>query len=208
MTSIVPLDAIKKSLGESAREYQTQLIGSDAEAYLLARGLTNEVLDSFQIGFVSDPRRGDDLFRGMISIPFLTPTGVVAMKYRRIDDKQPRFLASGTTKRFFNSRALLAPHRIIYLCEGEVDTMTVSMLHLPVVGMPGVGTWERKFARAFRNRKVVVLADGDDDGQGKEFANRIRGDVEDADVILFEGEDVNSYLQKYSLEKLREKILG
>lgn len=84
--------------------------------------------------------------------------------------------------------------------------MTVATLGLPVIGIPGVDNWLPIFARALRNREVVVLADGDDDGQGMNFAQRIARDVDECMTVLFEGEDVNSYRMKYGLDALEEKI--
>lgn len=200
---------MKKSLAEASLDYHRQLTGSPGEEYMIEdRGIGREVLDSFQIGFVGEPHPGDDIFKGRISIPFLTKTGPVAAQYRSTGDREPRFLSRGSTARPFNVSVLLSPHRRVYICEGMVDTMTVATLGAPAVGFPGVDTWEATpvFSRAFRNRKVVVLAQGDDDGQSLKFANKILRDVEDCDVILFEGEDVNSFYMKYGHEKLREKI--
>ena len=163
-------------------------------------------MDSFRLGFVETPLTGDDMFRGMVSIPFLTKTGPVAIQYRAVVDKEPRFLSKGSTKRLFNPSVLLSPHRTVYICEGPVDTLTVSCLGLPAVGVPGVSQWSGVFARAFRNRKVVVLADGDDNGQGEQMATRILGDVEECDIILFDGEDVNSFWLKHGEKELRKKL--
>lgn len=209
MTITVPPDATKKLLAEASLDYHDQLTGSVAEEYLMKeRGLTSEVLRSFQIGWVGKANQGDDLFRGRISIPFLTKTGPVAIQYRSVGDSEKRFLNRGSMKRLYNPTVLLYPYRTVYLCEGPIDTMTVAQLGLPAVGLPGVSQWDKVFARAFRNRTVVVLADGDDKGQGRQLAERVLTDVEACSIVLFEGEDVNSYRMKYGLDGLREKITG
>jgi 5S rRNA maturation endonuclease (ribonuclease M5) len=79
-------------------------------------------------------------------------------------------------------------------------------LNLPVIGVPGVDSWVPLFARALRNRRVVVLADGDDNGQGKNFAARVSTDVDECATILFDGTDVNKYRMDFGLDALREKI--
>jgi DNA primase len=207
LTIVVPPESMKRSLAEAVEDYSAQLIGSPAEEYLIQdRGLSSEVLESFQIGFVGKAHLGDDLFRGMISFPFMTVSGPVAIQFRQVGDYEPRFRSKGSTKRIFNPSVLLEPHRRVYICEGLVDTLTVADVSLPVVGFPGVDAWDKPFARAFRNRRVVVLADGDDKGQGLKFATRIQVDVEQCDVILFEGEDVNSYRMKYGVDALKEKM--
>lgn len=199
---------MKKSLGAASIDYHNQLAGSEAEEYLIKeRGLSKEVLRSFQIGFVGEPHPGDDIFRGMISFPFLTPTGPVAAQYRRVGDGSgARFLSRGSTKRPYNTNVFLQPHRKVFLCEGVIDTLTIADIGLPAVGLPGVDSWEKVFARAFRNRKVVVLADGDDKGQGWDFANKVLRDVDECETILFEDEDVNSFFVKHGVDSLREKI--
>jgi len=84
--------------------------------------------------------------------------------------------------------------------------MTVADLGLPAIGIAGVDNWLPVFGRALRNRRVVVLADGDDTGQGRNFANRVATDVDECATVLFEETDVNGYATTYGLDKLREKI--
>jgi len=208
---LVPPESSKRLLNEASESYEAQLSGSPAEEYLIEdRGLSIDILRFFQIGFCGKPEPGDDMYRGMISIPFVTVTGVVAIQFRQphvVPKGGKRFLNRGSTQRIYNPMVLLEPHRTVYLCEGPVDTMTVAELDLPSFGIAGVDNWLPKFARALRNRRVVVLADGDDErGQGKNFAARVATDVDECATILFEGEDVNSYAVKYGLDALREKI--
>lgn len=203
-------ESSKRLLIAASASYEKQLQGSVAEEYLIQeRGLSLEVLRSFQIGFCGNPEPGDDMYRGMISIPFVTVSGVVAIQFRQpqvVPKGSKRFLNRGSTKRLYNPTVLLEPHRTVYVCEGPIDTMTVAELELPAIGIPGVENWLPLFARALRNRRVVVLADGDDDGQGKNFAARISTDVDESATVLFEGMDVNKYATEYGLDALREKI--
>lgn len=208
LTSLVLQESLRKSLTEASEKYHQQLAGSPAEEYLIEeRGFTTEVLRFFRIGFVGKAEVGDDIYRGRISIPFLTPSGVVAIQFRSVGpEKANRFLMRGSNKRIYNPSTLLKPWRKVYLCEGPTDTMTVAQLQLPVIGIAGVDNWNSVFARALRNRRVVVLADGDDDGQGLNFAKRVATDVDDCATILFEGMDVNRYRMEYGLDGLKEKI--
>lgn len=208
---LVPPESSKKLLEEACLSYQAQLSGSPAEQYLVEeRGLSIDTLLSFRIGFCGVPEPGDDMYRGMLSIPFITVTGPVAIQFRQphvVPKGGKRFLNRGSTQRIFNPMVLLQPFRTVYLCEGPIDTMTVAEIGLPAFGIPGVDNWLPKFARALRNRRVVVLADGDDEkGQGKNFAARVATDVDESATVLFEGEDVNSYYMKHGPDALREKI--
>lgn len=208
MTFLAQSENVRRLLNEATESYQKQLAGSPAEEYLMEeRGYSREVLQSFQIGFVGKPELGDDIYRNRISIPFITKTGVVAIQFRSIGPEKPnRFLMRGSNKRIFNPTVLLYPHRRVYLCEGPTDTMTVAQLGLPAIGIPGVDNWSSVFARALRNRRVIVLADGDDEGQGQKFAREVSTDVDDCATVLFEGMDVNRYRMEYGLDALREKI--
>lgn len=205
---LVPPENVRRLLGEASESYHRQMDGSPAEEYLIEeRGYSTEVLHYFRLGFVGKPEPGDDMYRGRISIPFITKTGVVAIQFRAVGpEKANRFLMRGSNKRIFNPSVLLEPHRKIYLCEGQTDTMTVHQLGFPAIGVPGVENWDPVFARALRNRRVIVLADGDDKGQGMNFARRVSTDVDDCATVLFEGVDVNKYRMEHGLDGLREKI--
>lgn len=181
---------------------------ADGAQYLTDRGIGKEVANYFRIGMVANPLPGDDLYRGRLSIPYLTPSGVVGVKYRAIDNTEPRYLTSSgaTMKRLYNTSVLLDPHLTVYLCEGEIDTITASMCGLPAVGVPGVDTWEKKNYRAFRNRRVIILADGDDKGQGLQFAETVMANVDNCGIILFDGTDVNKFYVDYGKDALLEKV--
>lgn len=142
-------------------------------------------------------------------MPFVTPSGVVAIQFRSVGsgDKSTRFLMRGSNKRIYNPSVLLEPHRKIYLCEGPIDTMSVALLGLPAIGIPGVDNWNPVFARALRNRRVVILADSDDEGQGKRFAEKVSSQVDEADTVgMPAGHDVNSFLVKEGASALRALI--
>jgi DNA primase len=203
VTSSVPSGSMKVSLERATSTYETQMT-KEAAQYLLGRGITKEVAASFRIGWTAD----DSTFPHRLSIPYLTPSGVVAMKFRAIDSSEPRFLTyTGTTmKRIYNSSVLSKPLTTVYLCEGEFDTITAQMCGLPAIGIPGVKQWKRTFSRALRNRRTVILADGDDSGEGRDFAETVAHDCEHAEIIIFEDMDVNSFYLKYGEEKLLKKV--
>jgi DNA primase len=204
---VVPSADLKKLLGENAESYHRQLTGSLGEKYLVEeRGLSLETIRYCRLGFVETPEPGDDMFRNRISIPFITPSGVVAIQYRAIDDSEKRFLNHGSTKRIWNTRTLVSPVRTVYMTEGLIDGATIHQLGLPVVGMPGVKSWDKLFARAFRNRRVIVCVDGDDNGQSERFASEVLTSIEDGGTILFEGTDVNQFYIDHGPEALRQKL--
>lgn len=207
MAKIVPSLDTKRLLERKARLYHDQLEGSRGQKYLEARGITRKVQNSFQLGFVQNNESDDYHLRGRISIPYFLRHGVVGIKYRSIDDSEPKYLSNSGfyAKRFYMS-PLTSGDTTVYLCEGELDCITLAQLGVPAVAVPGVENLDVRLWRAFRNRHVVVVADGDDDGQGRKFADKVLTLLDDSAMILMEGHDVNSYFTLHGEEKLLQKI--
>ena len=69
--------------------YHLELGGSPAEEYLGGRGLL-DAAPQFLLGYVAEPEPGHDhRFSGMLSIPYITPAGVVGFKFRRLTEGSP-----------------------------------------------------------------------------------------------------------------------
>lgn len=185
---------MKRSLERSTQEYQTQIPGSPGEQYLLARGITKESQASFRLGWTANPLPEERHLKYRISIPYLTRYGVVGIKYRSIGDIEPKYVSNDGfyAKRIFNPLSLTSRDRKIYICEGEIDCITLTQLGIPSVAVPGVNNWDSRAAILFRSRRVVIPADGDDNGQGLEFAKKLRSEIEGASYIVIPNGDVNS----------------
>lgn len=173
----------------------------------------------FRLGYVgSDPSPGHEFMEHRLSIPYITPTGIVQIRFRAIPEDgvpgnpevSPKMLSvanSGTM--LYNTRDLLDSNPTVAICEGEPDTWSARMLGIPAVGIPGAKAWEKikNVRRAFRFRKVIILADNDDKGEGLELAQTIQADIRNARIILMpEGHDVNSFVRDNGLDALKEKI--
>lgn len=209
---------MKRSLDEASSIYESRLPGSVAEKYLLNRGITKEVMTSFRLGYVGDdPFPGHEFKEGRLAIPYISPSGIVNIRFRAVPEdgvpgnpeQSPKILSianSGTM--VYNTRAFTENSDVMAICEGETDTMTASQI-IPAVGIPGAKNWEkvRRIARAFRFRKVVILADNDDKGDGKKFAEEVQADIKGSRILLMPpGHDVNSYVKENGLEALAKKI--
>lgn len=216
MTIHVPSQNMKKSLDLACRKYEDQLPESDASLYLTNRGITNEVQAYFRLGYVKDPFPGHEFQVGRLSIPYITPTGIVQIRFRAVPEggipgnpeASPKYkseASSGTT--MFNTRDLLRDDPIVAICEGELDAITSHMAGLPSIGIPGAKNWRSVFARAFRFRRVVILADNDDHGEGLEFAETVQKDLKGSRIILMDsGYDVNRFVVENGTTALRKKI--
>jgi DNA primase len=194
----------KQLLTETAVRYHS-LIDARTASYLQSRGITKEVADSFLLGTVFDAAPGHEHAVGALSIPYDTISGVVGIKFRKVDGSSPKYIwPTGQKIGMYNVRDLVVDTETIAICEGEIDTIVLSGLcDIPAVGIAGVTQWRDWFPMMFEGyRRVFVFADNDvkEDGRnpGMELAKRIKEDISSAVVVqLPENKDVNDvYLQE------------
>lgn len=194
---IVPKQSTRELLEKATSQYQDDLLGDqEAQEYLRGRGISKDLADYFRLGVVRNPLQGHEEFAGRLVFPYLTPTGVVTLRFRALGAEKSKYLSlKGDEVRIYNTQALLEGKEI-FICEGETDTIAAHGFGLQAVGFPGANTWHknaRVFARVFANRTVSVLADNDDTGDGLEFAKDIVGTLGEGRIILMpKGHDVSS----------------
>jgi hypothetical protein len=186
------------TLAESQRvflERATAAYERDVDAlgpFLVGRGITREAAVSARLGRVSEPEPGHERFAGMMSIPYVLPSGVVAMKFRRLDDGTPKYDGpSGQGARLYNAGVIASTHsNIIAICEGELDALVcTSVVGVPGVGRPGGGTWLDHWSRCFADfERVLIVADNDDkeDGSnpGLKSAKAVQKRVPNSQIVL------------------------
>jgi len=208
-----PSSLEKSALGGTAESYHQQLLskaGAELLAYLTeSRGLSLDLVRQFKLGAVLDPVASNQSVRGFISVPYLSPTGVLSIRFRRPPDSEAPmkyWSPKGTRTRVFNTNALLNPGHWLAVCEGEFDTMAATQAGIPAIGIPGVQSWApymRNMLSGFS--RVLVLADNDDKGQGNAFGEMIAEQLEEVKVILApKGHDVNSALKELGIHGLRQ----
>ncbi len=185
---------------------------------LTSRGLDVEALRSYRLGVVETPAVGHEHAVGRLSIPYLTPTGVVAMKFRCMADSHgdhkgsscPKYLYNtGDTPTLYNVGVLSRDIDRVVITEGELDALAVETLAgLAAVGYPGVSVWSkhRYWARCFAGiPSVFVIADGDK--PGRDSANMIAQDIPSSRVIRMpDGHDANSFLAQFGWEAFYSKL--
>jgi DNA primase len=213
---LVPSSSSRKLLERATREYEQALDGSVADLYLKNRSLTNETAKRFRLGYVENPLPGHEAYGGRLAIPYLTASGVVDIRFKSVpsdgDPTRPvvgaKILAlPGATLRPYNTLALSRHEQFVCITEGEPDTWTTDMAGIPVVGFPGVKSWQKLFWRMFRFRRVAILAQRDDSGQGEKFSTLLAEQIPGAVIIpMPEGHDVNSYVMQEGIEALRRKV--
>lgn len=200
----------RASLTAKANEYAANI--HQAVPYLLARGISEQVASMFSIGFVP---YGQGEFGGRVSIPYTTPAGVVAIKYRSVDGaQQPKYLnESGLGVRLYNAQALIrAEHRVV-VTEGEFDAICVqAYCGIPAVAYPGADTWSKfpHWRHCFEGiPEVIVVADGDEAGQ--KAAARVAESIGwSARVVRMpevpDEKDANLYIVKHGAEAFQHKL--
>lgn len=197
-----PSESQKAFLQEATSQYYASLPGSPAAAYLQTRGLTEQNIKNFRLGYVHNPLAGHENYRGFLAIPYIRQTpdnqwSVISIRFRCIQDHEHTghgkyMTVAGESPHLFNTRALLKPAASVAITEGELDAITAQACGQPTVGVPGAQAWQPHFRELFLGyRDVYLLADGDD--AGRQFAHTIAGELPNAKVIpMPPGEDVNS----------------
>lgn len=196
----------RESLTRAAKYYSTAM--DEAEVYLKERGISLEVARTARLGVVLDPLTGHEAYQNRLSIPYMTRSGVVDIRFRSMDLREPKYLGlSGATTHLYNVNAFFKAGSFIAVCEGEIDTITLSLnCGIPAVGVPGVNNWKKHYYGLLRDfEKVFIFADGDQ--AGVDFAKALSKELSNVTIVnLPEGQDVNSmYLQEgkeYFAEKL------
>lgn len=216
MIITVPSTSTRKLLERATQEYEETYQGSDADLYLKNRSITSEVSRDFRLGFVENPLPGHEKYRGRLAIPYLTESGVVDIRFKAVpvggDHENGVFGAKilsmpGASSRPYNTMALARREQFIVICEGEPDTWTAHMAGLPAVGFPGVESWQRWYWRMFRYRRVAILAQMDDKGQGEKFSELVSTAIAGCVTInMPAGHDVNSYVMSEGIEALKKKV--
>jgi len=63
-----------------------------AEGYLAQRGINPAVAQAIRLGVVVDPLAGQEQFINRLAIPYLTPTGVVDIRFRSMGPEEPKYM--------------------------------------------------------------------------------------------------------------------
>ena len=192
-------------LDQAAHRYAANIY--QAEDYLRSRGIPMEAARLARLGVVVEPEIGHESFAGRLSIPYITKTGVVDLRFRSLNPAvEPKYMGmTGAETRMFNVLDIERAGDFIGVCEGELDTITLSScVGIPCIGVPGANSWKKHYTRLLADfERVFVFADGDQ--PGKEFANSLARELPVTVVQLPDGEDVNSAYVKYGASYIKDK---
>lgn len=196
----------KELLGKATEKYEENIY--QAEAYLKNRGIPIEVARLAQYGVVEEPEVGHEAFKGRLSIPYITKSGVVDLRFRSLHPAvEPKYMGlTGVETRMYNVLDIEKATDFIGVCEGELDTITMSgCIGIPCVGVPGANSWKKHYTRLLADfERVFVFADGDQ--PGTEFARSLARELPVTIVQLPDGQDVNSMFVQEGANYFHNKI--
>lgn len=192
--------AQKLLLERASKQYEANI--QLATEYLESRGLSLEDAKNARLGVVVEPVSGHEAFRGRLSIPYVTPSGVVDIRFRSLGIEEPKYMGlPGARTGMYNVRGLWEAMDIIAVTEGEIDALTLHhKVGVPSVGIPGANSWKPHYTRLLQDYDTIfVFADGDQPGRdfAKKVAKELRGVIQ---LEMPEGEDVNSMYLKYGAD--------
>ncbi|GAA4891080.1 toprim domain-containing protein [Streptomyces coeruleoprunus] len=210
------LSAAQRTYFEQAASiYQQDLAGdTSALAYLAKRGFGPSVVSTFRLGVVRRPLVGHEGYRGRLAIPYITPAGVVNMRFRCLRSHDcraancPKYLSQdGLTANLYNVLDLKKDSDHIGITEGELDAIALSISGIPAVGVPGVENWQQHFSRCLSDFDTVYsFADGDT--AGRKFGKFLAKEAKARIVRVPQGEDINSLYVKGGPDAVRALIDG
>lgn len=100
-----------------------------------------------------------------------------------------------------------------YVCEGESDTMTISMVGYKAIGIPGATNTQaiRKMVNAAAKTGATPCVIPDNDKAGQDFASRVRKFCQEAGIGMSiqkvpHGKDVNEWYNLVGEEKFLEEL--
>lgn len=210
----MPESSLKNWLGNLAQRYHEALT-PEVDSYLDGRGLNQELVRGARLGLVTDPDPAHQQYEGYLSIPFITPTGVVYMRFRCLRNhdcgeyNHGKYQGpEGLTTHLYNVEALHRADNVIAICEGELDALVATDAGLPTVGVPGANNWKPFYYRLFDDfERVVVIGDGDT--AGRKFANQIAPNIPGAlPRPMPKDEDITSFVVENGADAFLEYIWG
>ena len=196
----------KELLGKATTKYAESIF--QAEDYLASRGISREVARMARLGVVVEPETGHEAYVGRLAIPYITKTGIVDIRFRSLNPAvEPKYMGmTGAETKMYNVLDIERAGDWIGVCEGELDTLTLSKcIGIPCVGVPGANSWKKHYTRLLADfERIFVFADGDQ--PGKEFATSLARELPVTIVSMDEGEDVNSLYVKHGADYIRKKM--
>lgn len=211
---------------QAAAQYQRDLAADrPTQEYLRGRGIGPEIAQQFRLGVLRNPLLGHEAFKDRLSIPYITPAGVVTFTFRCLRDHVcketvvghkpdgkpkycPKYRAPfGLERTLYNVGDFKKDTDTIYICEGEMDALTLSVCGFAAIAIPGVSQWKDHFTRCFADyAQVFVVADGDE--AGYRLGAFLSTEIKARAVRPPKGEDCNSIYVRGGKDAVQRWLAG
>lgn len=196
----------RELLAKATENYEGSL--GEALPYLTSRGIAEATARMFRLGFVANPETGHELYQGKLAIPYLTPSGVIDIRFRSLNaDSGPKYLSRpGASTHIYNIGALSQDTGMLVVCEGELDTIIATQVGFTAVGLPGANNWKPYYSRVLDGwDKIMLFCDGDN--AGREMAKTISRELDNVfPVFMPDNQDVNDVFLAEGAEGLRKRV--
>jgi hypothetical protein len=208
----MPSESHKSWLTDLAHRYHEELT-EETRSYLAARALDRTAVDGALLGLVASPDPAHEPYRGRLSIPFITPTGVVQMRFRCLEDhdckaeKCPKYLGvAGGATHLYNVQALHDADSRVGIAEGELDALVATRAGLPTVGCVGSENWKPFYYRLFDDFEYVYIL-GDGDTAGRKWAGGLSSTIPGAvSRVQPAGYDVTSFVTEFGTDAFMSMV--
>lgn len=192
--------------------YRRQVWLREPATFLATRGIKHSSVERFELGYVHMPLPGHSKYEGCLVIPYQDGRyRVRGVRFRILpertkEDLKAKYLSlPGAKTHLFAVRAVDKP--VVFICEGEIDTITMWQLGFPAVGIPGATSWKKEWRWLFRDCQEVCLC-LDMDEAGIRATQNIYRDLYGLGPVITrielpEGLDVNDVYRLQGEEHLR-----
>ena len=196
----------RQFLLQATHQYASQI--HLATEYLATRNLSVDEAQRFHLGVVKDALPGHEQYTNRLAIPYITPSGVVDIRFRAIGNADPKYMGMpGAKTSMFNAQVVLTASDYICVTEGEIDCITMSVkTNHPAIGIPGANNWKPFYSKILDDfDTVIVLADGD--SAGMDFGKKVSRELSNVNIVQMpEGHDVNSIVMLEGAEFINERV--
>ena len=104
----------------------------------------------------------------------------------------------------YNQEAIQSSSHL-YLCEGEIDTLTMLQRGYPAIGIPGVSSFREEWFQLFTGKHVILCLDNDTawEEASEWFYERFsHHNITHSRFVLPHGMDINQYFSR------KEQLIG
>ena len=196
------------------KNHKALLENISAQKYLFKRGITQESIEKFNIGYSEEPNN-KNYGQGWISIPSYENNIVKLVKYRKllpdVTPKLPKYIRETGCKSILFNGDCIENYEELFVAEGELDAITLlqngfkNTIGITVGAQTLDSEWYDKLST---KKKLYLVFDADDAGQNSAksiWAERL-GSYRCVNVRLPDGEDINSYFLKYTIKDFKKLV--